>query len=82
MAERLLGGQSLGKSAIFKGPAVPANPGADADLAGGAGGLARDQPAAHRSQRAENGSSAARRAKIGGGRRWNLENACSCLSHL
>jgi hypothetical protein len=55
MAERILGGQSLGQSAIVKGLAVPANSGAEADLAGGAGGLARDQLAAHGGQRAQNG---------------------------
>ena len=55
MAEHLLGGQGLGKSAILKSRAPPANPGADADLAGGPGGLARDQLAANRSQPAKNG---------------------------
>jgi hypothetical protein len=55
MAEHFLGGQSLGKSAVFKSRATPADPGADADLAGGPAGLARDQLAAHRSQPAKNG---------------------------
>jgi hypothetical protein len=53
VAENFLGGQSLGKSAVFKSLATPANPGADADLAGGSDGLARDQPAANRSQPAK-----------------------------
>jgi hypothetical protein len=53
MAEHFLGGQRLWKSAVFKSPATPANPGADADLAGGSGGLARDQLAANRSQPAK-----------------------------
>jgi hypothetical protein len=53
MAEHFFGGQSLGKSAVVKSPATPANPGADADLAGGSGALARDQLAANRSQPAK-----------------------------
>jgi hypothetical protein len=53
MAGRLLGGQSLGKSAVVKSLATPANPGADADLAGGSNGLARDQLAADGSQPAK-----------------------------
>jgi hypothetical protein len=53
MAEHFLGGQSLGKSAVFKSPATPAKPGADADLAGGSDGLARGQLAANRSQPAK-----------------------------
>jgi hypothetical protein len=53
MAEHFLGGQSLGKTAVFKRLAPPANPGADADLACGSGGLARDQPAADGSQPAK-----------------------------
>jgi hypothetical protein len=53
MAEHFLGGQGLGKSAVFKSLATPANPGADADLAGGSDGLMRDQLAANRSQPAK-----------------------------
>ena len=55
MAGHFLGGQSLGKPAVFKSRATPADPGADADLAGGPAGLARDQLAANRSQPAKNG---------------------------
>jgi hypothetical protein len=50
MAGRFLGGQSLGKSAIFKSLATPANPGADADPACGPDGLARHQFSANCSQ--------------------------------
>jgi hypothetical protein len=55
MAEGLLGGQGLGKSAILIDGAAPAQAGADADLAGGAGGLAGDQLAADGGQAAKNG---------------------------
>ena len=55
MAEHFLGGQSLGQTAVVKSRATPADAGADADLAGGPGGLAPGQPAAHRSQSAKNG---------------------------
>ena len=53
MAGRFLGGQGSGKPAVCKSRATPANPGADADLAGGSGSLARDQFAANGSQPAE-----------------------------
>jgi hypothetical protein len=49
----LPGGQGLGKPAIFKNRATPANPGADADLAGGPGGLADHQFATDRGQSAK-----------------------------
>jgi hypothetical protein len=53
MAEDFLGGQSLGQSAVVKSRATPANAGADANLAGGAGGRARDELPANRSQPAK-----------------------------
>jgi hypothetical protein len=53
MAGRFLGGQGSGKPAVFKSRATPANPGADADLAGGPGGRAPGQLAADRGQRAK-----------------------------
>jgi hypothetical protein len=54
MAEGLLGGEGLGKSAILISGAAPANTGADTDLPGGAGGLAGDQFAANGGQAAKN----------------------------
>jgi hypothetical protein len=55
LAERFLGGQSVGKPAVFKSRATPADAGADADLAGRPGGLAPGQPADHGCQPAQNG---------------------------
>jgi hypothetical protein len=55
MAERFLRGQSAGKPAVFKNRATPADPGADADLAGGPHGMARDQFAGNGGQPAKNG---------------------------
>jgi hypothetical protein len=81
MAEHLLCGQSLGKSAVIKSLATPANPGADADLSGGSGGLAREELAAHRSQPAKNdvAQSVAQKLAASGAGIWRMSVHVSAI---
>jgi hypothetical protein len=84
LAERLLGGQSVGKPAVFKSRATPADAGADAELAGGPGGGASGQPAAHCGQPAKNRQAqpvAQELAAAGAGiRRTSVHNSAISIS--
>jgi hypothetical protein len=81
MAEHLLCGQSLGQSAVIKSLATPANPGADADLSAGSGGLARHQLAAHRSQPAKSdvAQPVAQKLAASGARIWRMSVHVSAI---
>jgi hypothetical protein len=84
LAERFLGGQSVGKSAACKSDATPADAGADADLAGWPGGVASGQPADHGRQPAQNGEAqpvAQKLAAAGAGiRGTSVHNSAICIS--
>jgi len=88
MAENLLGGQGLGKPAIFIGRTTPANPGADADLAGGPRGMPRDQFAGNGGQAAKNGvaQSVAQKLAAAGAGIWgpfaHVSTVCKNMRHV
>ena len=81
---RFLGGEGLGKAAIFKSRATPANPGAEADLAGGPGALARGQLAGHRGQPAKHDVAQAVAQKLAaaviGNRRTFVHGSTVCMN--